>query len=194
MATTTSPYARMILITEKQYQSLNNSEKPLPRHKGPSQQYKLKSLRKRDERIKKENLRKQQKSEDNSDNEREYIDKITSNVKKTMLPKATSLFRHLKSKQPLISWNEFGEMKYSENIIAGSDLVELIKYATSNARQRATIPQGWQEFKDVLKVTKVPRSLLSKSTLQELDTQRQDEIYFPPLSHQSERQPTWIEM
>ena len=75
----------------------------------------------------------------------------------------------LQSVENVIKFNEKGEI-YSKdgNLIPGSHLQDLIKHAVLDRRRNLT-PRGWSDFVTVLRDHNVPKSILNRNTLDEME-------------------------
>ena len=77
-----------------------------------------------------------------------------------------SLFQHL---EPVLKVNERGEMYDKDNaIIPNSRIEDLIQYAVRD-RRRNYEPTGWTSFLKLLRDNNIPKYMLNRNTLEELD-------------------------
>lgn len=83
-----------------------------------------------------------------------------------------SLFQHV---EPVMKFNERGEI-YDEhhNTIPNSRLEDLIQYAVRDRRRPNFIPAGWDAFKKILKTHNIPKYMLNRDTLDELERKHED--------------------
>ena len=94
---------------------------------------------------------------------------ITSTTPKPYQKRAQALFQ---SMEPFLKFNERGEIyNVSEQLIPQSRLEDLIQYAVRDRRRNIT-PTGWQDFRILLKTHNVPKSMLNRDTLEEMNKER----------------------
>lgn len=91
---------------------------------------------------------------------------LTVSTPKPYLSRAKALFQALDN---VIKYNEKGEI-YSEdgNIVSGSRLEDLIQHAVRD-RRRNLLPTGWTDFLSILRDHNIPKSLLNRYTLDEME-------------------------
>ena len=91
---------------------------------------------------------------------------LTVSTPKPYQSRAKALFDTLES---FIKFNEKGEI-YSDDgtLIPGSRLEDLIQHAVRDRRRNLT-PTGWSDFLTVLHDHNVPKSILNRNTLDELE-------------------------
>ena len=91
---------------------------------------------------------------------------ITSSTPKPYQKRASALFQ---SMEPFLKFNERGEIyNASEQLIPQSRLEDLVQHAVRDRRRNLT-PKGWDEFRHLLKSHNVPKFMLNRDTLEELD-------------------------
>ena len=80
--------------------------------------------------------------------------------------RARNLFQHL---EPILKFNERGEI-FDENnqVIPESRFEDLIQYAVRD-RRRHFLPTGWSTFINVLRNHNVPKYMLNRNTLDEME-------------------------
>ena len=85
---------------------------------------------------------------------------------KAFQSRTRSLFQHL---EPVLKLNERGEMLDKDNaIIPNSRIEDLIQYAVRD-RRRNYEPTGWHSFLELLRDNNIPKYMLNRNTLEELD-------------------------
>lgn len=76
----------------------------------------------------------------------------------------------LESISPFLQYNERGEIYDKEhNLIANSRLEDLIQYAVRDRRRRHVNPTGWDNFLSLLLENNIPRSILNRNTISEME-------------------------
>ena len=91
---------------------------------------------------------------------------LTISTPKPYRTRAESLFQSL---EPHLNVNELGEViKDDGSVIKSSRFEDLIQHAVRD-RRRHFSPAGWDYFVNLLKKYNVPRSVLNRDTLDELD-------------------------
>ena len=80
--------------------------------------------------------------------------------------RADSLFKFMKDK---IRFNEKGEIYNNDDVIAGSNIADLVQHAVRDRRRQLT-PMGWQTFLTQLKDANAPKMVMNYDTLEELKT------------------------
>lgn len=88
-----------------------------------------------------------------SDIEREIVE----SVPKTMSKKARLLIDRIKS-NPVMKWNDKGELIYKDNTIPGTNISDLINDVLRHRRQFT--PRGWETFAQGLKDINAPQELV----------------------------------
>ena len=93
---------------------------------------------------------------------------ITSNTPKPYQKRAQALFQRM---EPFLKFNERGEIyNTSEQLIPDSRLEDLVQHAVRDRRRNLT-PKGWDEFRHLLKSHNVPKFMLNRDTLEELNNE-----------------------
>ena len=93
---------------------------------------------------------------------------ITSSTPKPYQKRAHALFQ---SMQPYLKFNNRGEIyNFCEQLIPHSRLEDLIQHAVRDRRRNLT-PTGWDDFRHLLKRHNVPKFMLNRDTLEELDAE-----------------------
>ena len=78
-------------------------------------------------------------------------------VPKTMKTKAELLVRKMEA-DPNIAWSEKGELKYKEETVRGSNVVDLVNDVLR--KRKYFNPQGWETFGEALREANVPQDLI----------------------------------
>lgn len=93
-------------------------------------------------------------------------DSLAISTPKPYQSRAKALFQTLES---FLNFNTKGEI-YSDdgNIIPNSRLEDLIQHAVRDRRRNLT-PTGWSDFLNILRNHNVPKSILNRTTLDELE-------------------------
>ena len=101
---------------------------------------------------------------------------IASNSPKPYRQRASALFDGLES---FMRFNERGEIFDDANkVVPNSHVQDLIQYAVRD-RRRNVVPAGWNEFKAQLKIHNVPRHMLNRFTLDELEGKKTSDAAAP---------------
>ena len=80
--------------------------------------------------------------------------------------RANALFQTIES---FLRFNDKGEIYSNDgNLISGSRVEDLIQHAVRD-RRRNLIPTGWSDFMTILRDHNVPKSILNRDTLDEMD-------------------------
>ena len=94
--------------------------------------------------------------------EGEETDRVTqavlTSLPKTLQTKAKALLTQIKN-NPDVTWNEKGNLIYQQNLVPGSNMVDLVNDVLRQ-RKTAADPAGWEVFADVLKEDNTPRELI----------------------------------
>ena len=221
----TSPYSRMVLVSEEEFRSMmERGNSPTDGVTdlaqitsgvvGPDQQYRVKAVQLHEKKIKNENMEERGMQLDqgkpySSGLSSNLIDRLSTGITESKIPKSIALLTFLKNKFPAVSWDENDELKQDGEPLPGSNVVELIHYAAHDSRKGPAIPVGWEKFKEILRQLNVPKSHISKATVMELGLerrQRRPASHSPPVppAHQQrahrrqrgrprEREAVWIE-
>lgn len=93
---------------------------------------------------------------------------IASSTPKPYRNRAASLFEGLES---VAQFNERGEITNDEGkVVPNSNLQDLIQHAVRDRRRSGEgPPTGWSDFVDLLKKRNVPRNMLNRTTLDEME-------------------------
>ena len=93
-------------------------------------------------------------------------DEIVLATPKAFQSRTRSLFQHL---EPVLKLTERGEMYDKANtVIPNSRIEDLIQYAVRD-RRRNYEPTGWRSFLELLRDNNIPKYMLNRNTLEELD-------------------------
>ncbi len=84
-------------------------------------------------------------------------EEILESVPKTMKTKAELLVRKMKADRN-IAWSEKGELKYKEETVRGSNVVDLVNDVLR--KRKYFNPQGWETFGEALREANVPQDLI----------------------------------
>ena len=162
-----STFQRMIVIPQEEYLSLStmqNVQEPLAQHF-----YDLEKRHNQEE--KEEDSYRRMIMQSNTLNEMKKVKDQMRNSLVVSTPKpyqsrANALFQNMES---FLKFNEKGEI-YSQDgtLIPGSRLEDLIQHAVRD-RRRNLIPTGWSNFLTLLREHNVPKSILNRDTLDELE-------------------------
>ncbi len=90
--------------------------------------------------------------------EKQLIESLPMNVRR----KGRILLDHIKSDPGRFKWLKSGELVADGTVVPASNITDLVHHATRN-RQSAKSPVGFQEFKNLLDDTNVPKEALSLS-------------------------------
>lgn len=91
---------------------------------------------------------------------------IASNTPKPYRNRASALFEGLES---VVQFNERGEIMNDEGkVVPNSHMQDLIQYAVRD-RRREGAPTGWADFVDLMKKRNVPRNMLNRGTIDEME-------------------------
>ena len=97
-----------------------------------------------------------------------FRDALSLGLPKLYRNRGLSLFRSI---EPHIKFNERGEIyNTSEQLIPDSRLEDLVQHAVRDRRRNLT-PKGWDEFRHLLKSHNVPKFMLNRDTLEELNNE-----------------------
>ena len=162
-----SSFERMIAIPQEEYvalSSLQNVREPLAQH--------FQNLEKRYALEEKERdpYRRLMLQSNTLDQLKEVKSQMRNSLAiatpKPYQSRAKALFETLES---FIKFNDKGEI-YSDdgNLVPGSRLEDLIQHAVRDRRRNLT-PTGWSDFLTVLRDHNVPKSILNRNTLDELE-------------------------
>ena len=165
--TTTSSFQRMIVIPQEEYlqmTAVQNARQPLTQH-----YYNLESKHQDGEYIKDpyERLLTQSETLDEMKRLKEQMrNNLSIATPKPYQSRAKALFENVSN---FIKYNERGEILDKENkIIPRSRIEDLIQHAVRD-RRRNILPVGWSHFLNLLRDHNIPKSVLNRDTLQELE-------------------------
>lgn len=91
---------------------------------------------------------------------------IVVSTPKPYQSRAKTLYQNLESH---VKFNDRGEIYDDDNVIPNSHLDELIQYAVRDRRRKNVVPVAWDKFKSLLKRYNVPRHVLNRDTIMEMD-------------------------
>lgn len=162
-----SSFQKLIAIPQEQYAAMMNMQKqqaPLAQHM-QSLQYRLK-----EEENPKDPYRQLVMQSDvfgQMLNLKEQMrDSISISTPKPYVNRAQALFRNIES---FVKFNDKGEIITNDDrVIPHSRIEDLIQHAVRD-RRRNIMPTGWNYFIRLLQEHNVPKSLLNRATLDELD-------------------------
>ena len=162
-----SSFQRMIAIPQEEYLALSsfqNVREPLAQHF-----HKLEERYTAEEREKDPYRRMvlQSNTLDQMKQVKEQLrNSLTVSTPKPYQSRAKALFQTLDG---VLKFNDKGEI-YSDdgNLISGSRVEDLIQHAVRDRRRNLT-PAGWSDFLTVLRDHNVPKSILNRSTLDEME-------------------------
>ena len=160
-------YQRMVVIPQEEYLQMNavqNVRQPLTQ-----QYYKLESQYNEEDKI--NDPYKRLMLQSNTLEEMKKLKEMMRNYIVVSTPKpyrsrAQALFNTVES---FLKFNERGEIfDKDDNIIPNSRMEDLIQHAVRD-RRRHMIPVGWKPFVEILRERNVPKSILNRETLEEID-------------------------
>ena len=166
-----SGYQRMIAIPQEEYTQLTvvqNARQPLTQH-----MYNLE--RKFNEESKMVDPYSKLALQSNTlDEMKRFKDQMRQQLQittpKPYLNRAQALFNSLET---FLKYNERGEIYGREGqLIPNSRLEDLIQFAVRDRRREIT-PTGWKPFLDIMRVMNIPKSILNRNTLDELENPMQ---------------------
>ena len=162
-----SNFQRMIVIPQEEYlnmTSMQNIKEPLAQH------FHNLENRYKSEETEKDPYRRLVMQSDTLDQMKQVKDQIrnslTISTPKPYLSRANALFQTVES---FLRFNDKGEI-YSDdgNILPGSRIEDLIQHAVRDRRRNLT-PTGWTDFLTILHDHNVPKSILNRNTLDEME-------------------------
>jgi hypothetical protein len=103
-----------------------------------------------------------------------WIENAISAMSKPVRHRAELLYSFLKSKSPIIEWNEKGEISGQDvPIIVNSNIVDLIQYMVSTiTRKRMNNPNGLDPFIHLLRILNIPQSYLGQVGITAMNQQK----------------------
>ena len=160
-------FQRMIVVPQEEYLQLSavqNARQPLTQ-----QYYGLENKYQESQYIKDpyERLLTQSETLDEMKRLKEQMrNNISISTPKPYLSRAKALFENVSN---FIKFNDRGEILNKENQpIPRSRIEDLIQHAVRD-RRRNILPEGWTHFLNMLREHNVPKSVLNRDTLQELE-------------------------
>lgn len=162
-----SSFQRMVVIPQEEYAQLNNLQnvhRPLMR-----QFYDLDRQYNENANISDPYQRLVYQS-DNLEDMKRLKDQMRNNIQiSTPKPYRNRAQALLQTVEPHVKYNERGEI-YDEqgNVIEKSRLEDLIQHAVRDRRRNLT-PLGWETFRKILERENIPKSILNRNTLDEID-------------------------
>ena len=180
-----SQFQRMIAIPEEEYLQMSiiqNARQPL------SQQfYSLESQHNKDSQIR-DPYRRLVLQSDTLDDMKELKEKmrnyITVSTPKPYRSRAQALFENISS---FLRFTERGEVYDKENnLINNSRVEDLIQHAVRD-RRRNISPTGWKTFLSLLREHNVPKSILNRDTINEIEHFTDVKVTTPKVTVKKER-------
>ena len=166
-----SGYQRMIAIPQEEYAQLTvvqNARQPLTQH-----MYNLERQYNEESKIIDPYAKLALQSNTLDDMKRlkdQMRQQLQITTPKPYLNRAQALFNSLEA---FLKYNERGEIYGSDGqLISNSRLEDLIQFAVRD-RRREIIPTGWKPFLDIMRVMNIPKSILNRNTLDELENPMQ---------------------
>ena len=162
-----STFQRMIVIPQEEYLSLSsmqNVREPVAQHF-----YDLENRYNQQEQINDNYRRMVMQGNTLSDMmkvKEQMRNSLAVSTPKPYQSRANALFKNLESS---LRFNDKGEI-YSDDgkLIPGSHLEDLIQHAVRD-RRRNLMPTGWAQFLSILRERNVPKSILNRVTLDEME-------------------------
>ena len=160
-------FQRMIALPQEEYlalSSMQNVKEPLAQHF-----YDLESRYRSEEQLK-DPYRRMMLQGNTLDQMKQVKEQLRNSLAiatpKPYQSRANALFQTIEN---IVKFNDKGEI-YSEDgtLISGSRLEDLIQHAVRD-RRRNLMPTGWSEFLTILRNHNVPKSILNRDTLDELE-------------------------
>ena len=88
---------------------------------------------------------------------------IVSNLPKAVQRKGKILMDHIRANPEVFTFQKTGELVVNGSPVVGSNVTDLIHYAT-RTRPNVTKPEGYDQFKDLLDATNVPKEAVRANT------------------------------
>lgn len=160
-------FQRMIVIPQEEYlalSSIQSVKEPLKQHfQSLEKQY----LSEENERDPYRRMVLQSSTLDQMKQVKEHMrNSLLISTPKPYQNRAKALFQTVEG---FIRFNDKGEFySYDGNIIRGSRIEDLIQHAVRDRRRNMT-PTGWSDFLTILREHNVPKSILNRDTLDELE-------------------------
>ena len=89
---------------------------------------------------------------------------ISANMPARWLGRAKTLYDKLNT-IPELKWSDKGEMICNDQLIPGSNVVDLVHTFAKPGRRGAAKPMGWHEFGRALLANNVPRTIITNKQL-----------------------------
>lgn len=162
-----SSFQRMIAIPQEEYLALSSMQsvkEPLSKH-----YYDLESRYKDEETIR-DPYRRMLLQSDTLDRMKQVKEQIRNSLAistpKPYQSRANALFQTLES---VLKFNDKGEVYSNDGtVVSGTRMEDLIQHAVRDRRRNMT-PKGWSDFLSILRDHNVPKSILNRDTLDELE-------------------------
>ena len=163
-----STFQRMIVIPQEEYLSLSsmqNVKEPLTQHF-----YDLERRFNSEETVR-DPYRRMVLQSNTLDQMKQVKDQLRNSLlvstPKPYQTRAKALFQTV---EDLLKYNEKGEIYASDgSLVSGSRMEDLIQHAVRDRRRRNMTPTGWTHFLNILRDHNVPRSILNRDTLDEME-------------------------
>ena len=160
-------FDRLVAIPQEEYlalSSLQNAKEPLAQHF-----YNLESRYQNEANIR-DPYRRLMLQSNTLDQMKEVKEQLRNSLvistPKPYQSRANALFQTIES---FLKFNDKGEIYSNDgNIISGSRVEDLIQHAVRDRRRNLT-PTGWSDFITILRDHNVPKSILNRDTLDEMD-------------------------
>ena len=160
-------FQRMVAIPQEEYTKLTSVQQV--RQPFTQQFYKLEQQYGEQDHIRDpyERLIKQSETlEDMKDLKERMRQDLSISTPKPYQSRALALYQSI---QPFIKFNERGEIfDETGHLIRESRLEDLVQHAIRD-RRRSVVPIGWPQFRTLLKSQNVPKFMLNRDTLQEME-------------------------
>ena len=162
-----SSFQRMIAIPQEEYLALSSMQsvkQPLAKH-----YYDLESRYKDEENIR-DPYRRMMLQSDTLEQMKQVKEQMRNSLAistpKPYKSRANALFQTLES---VLKFNDKGEIYSNDGtVISGTRMEDLIQHAVRDRRRNMT-PKGWSDFLTILRDHNVPKSILNRNTLDEME-------------------------
>ena len=169
-------FQRMIAIPQEEYltlSSVQNARQPLTQH-----YYNLENRYNEDEKIRDPYKRLVLQSETLEEMKRlkdQMRNYLSVSIPKPYQNRAQALFRSIES---FLRFNDRGEiLDKDNNVIENSRVEDLIQHAVRD-RRRNMSPAGWKQFVELLQEHNIPKSILNRQTLDEMENRATPEAKY----------------